>query len=171
MPAGALQHDHFALDAAGDPRVVIADEHVDLRAHAEVREIDPGLHGETAPGHDAPLVVSFEIIHVGAVAMDLDTDRVSSAVGEELGVPGFGNHRAAGVIHFEAAQRLALRDGGLHACDGCVTRVAHGGKYAAHLVARIVAAECGPGDVVVDRAGLIEFGPHIEKHPIAALYG
>ena len=49
-------------------------------------QIDAGLHGEAAPRHHAPLVVSFEIVHVGAVAVDFDADRVSGAVREELGV-------------------------------------------------------------------------------------
>ena len=37
----------------------------------------------------------------------------------------------------------------------------------AHLVGRPVAAEAGPGDVVVDGAGLVELGPHVEQHEVA----
>jgi hypothetical protein len=61
-----------------------------------------------------------------------DADRVPRAVREELRVSGFDNHRAAGVVHLEAVQRLALRDRALHPCDGGVARVAYGGEYAAH---------------------------------------
>src|SRR5207302_11206543 len=67
----ALQQDHLALDVARHPRGVIADEHVDLRAHAEIRQINSRLHREATPRHHPPLVVRLEIVHVRAVAVHL----------------------------------------------------------------------------------------------------
>src|SRR5262249_49843595 len=67
--------------AAGDvdsPPAV--DEHVDLAADAELGEVDARLDGEAGARQDAALLVGLQVVHVGAVAVDLLADRVPGAV-------------------------------------------------------------------------------------------
>ena len=73
---------------------------------------------------------------------------------------------ARSVVHFEAAQLAAGRD---RFDDGSIalSRASRTiSKTLLHAIRR-VAAEAGPGDVVVDRAGLIELRPHVEQDQIA----
>src|ERR1017187_6313291 len=163
----ALQQLHFPLDLAGHEGLGIAYEHIDLRAHAEMRQVDAGFNRETGPRDHAPLIVVFQVVHVGAVAMHFHADRMTGAMHEIFAVPGARNHAAAGVVHFEAAQFPLRRDRLLHAFYGSIARAGYHAETLAHLLRRLAAAEAGPGDVVVDRLRLVELGPHIEQHPVA----
>ena len=92
-----------ALDLARHPRLAIAHEHVDFGAHAEVLQIDARLDGEARPRRDAALIVSFQIVHVGAAAVHLLPDGMARAVGEVRAVAGALDDGAHGVVHLEAA--------------------------------------------------------------------
>src|SRR5207237_9292801 len=56
------------------------DEHVYFAAHAELGQVNPRLDRETRVGQDAAFVVDFEIVHVGAVGVNLSSDALSGAV-------------------------------------------------------------------------------------------
>src|ERR1019366_1600377 len=51
--AGILEKDHVALDFAGHQRFVFGDEHINLGAHAEFRQVNAGLDGEAGERADA----------------------------------------------------------------------------------------------------------------------
>ena len=73
---------------------------------------------------------------------------------------------AGGIVNFEAADFASRRNRIGNGFDGGVAGVAHDFEDVPDPVRR-VAAEAGPGDVVVDGVRLIELGPHIEQHQIA----
>src|SRR5262245_57457489 len=108
----ALENHQLALDRAGDSRFALAHEHIDFRAYAEVRQVNAGLDREATPRSNAPLVVRFEIVHVGAIAVDVLSDGVPGAMHEVLAEPARLNEAPRRVIDFETTQRLAGRDGG-----------------------------------------------------------
>src|SRR5690349_3889610 len=74
---------------------------------------------------------------------------------------------ACRVVHFKTTERPAGRDRFGDALDGGITGAGHDSEYIANGIAGLIAAEAGPGDVVIDRARLIELGPHIQQHEIA----
>ena len=58
--------------AAGDLGFAFAGDHVDLAADAELAwEVEAGFDGEAGVGEDEALVVGFEVVEVGAVAVDV----------------------------------------------------------------------------------------------------
>ena len=78
-------------------------------------------------------------------------------------------YAARRIVHFESAQIAAPAATAFCTRSMAASRAPrHDAEDLAHLVAGLVAAEAGPGDVVVDRAGLVELGPHIEQHEVAA---
>src|SRR5688572_4765751 len=70
------QEQQLPLDVAGDLGGALPHIHVDLAAHAELREVDPGLDREAHAGDDRPLVAGLQVVDVDAVAVDLVTDGV-----------------------------------------------------------------------------------------------
>src|ERR1022692_2021146 len=162
------ENNQIPLHLPGDPRLFLPHKHIHLRADAEVFEVDAGLDGEAGPGHDAALVVGFQVVHIGAVAVHFLAYGVTGAMHEIVAVAAAGYVSARGVVHFVAAQLMAGRHCVLHPRDGGVARAAHDAVHLEHFVAGAVAAEAGPGDVVVHGAGLVELGPHVEQHQVAA---
>src|SRR5882672_12551175 len=75
------RHD-LALDFTSDFRAAGADQHVDLAAHSELRQVNTGLDREAGIGQDAALVVDLKIVHVGAISMNFGADRMAGAVNE-----------------------------------------------------------------------------------------
>jgi len=71
--------------------------------HAERGQIHPRFDRETSPRNQPPLVVGFEIVHVGAGSVDIFADRVSSTVYEVIAKPLLANIAARRVVDFEAA--------------------------------------------------------------------
>ena len=69
------------------------DEDVDLASDAELVEVNSGLDREAGPAQDQALVVRFEVVHVGAVAVDFLADVVADAVNELWAVTGLRRSR------------------------------------------------------------------------------
>src|SRR5262249_22323917 len=128
---------------------------------------DAGLDRKAGPRRDTALVVGLEIVHIGAIAVHFLSDGVAGAMGEVLGEAGIADDAAAGVVHFEAAQAVSGRHAFFHPLYSGVPRAGDDFENTAHVVGRVVAAEMGPGDVVIDCAGLVELGPHVEQEKIA----
>src|SRR5262249_40102403 len=74
------------LSLAGDRRVAIADDHVDLRPDPEVVEIHAGLNRETGARQQPPVVVRFVVVHVDAVAVDRFAKAVSGPMQDLVGI-------------------------------------------------------------------------------------
>ncbi len=123
-----LDPHEFALDFAGDPGFVGGGDHVDFAADAELGEVDAGLDGEAGVGQDAAVVVGFEVVEVGAGAVDFVGDVVAGAVGEVVGETGGADDGAGSVVGFEAADGAAFSEGLFDGGDGGVAGVADGFK-------------------------------------------
>ena len=74
-----------------------------------------------------------------------------------------------GVIDLEAADLAFGRSGLFHFGDGSVAGVADNVEDVADPIRRL-AAETGPGDVVVNGVRAVEFGPHIEEDQVAGFH-
>src|SRR6266536_807549 len=102
-----MKQRQLALNLAGDARASFVDKHIDLRAHAELREINARLDGEAGPGDVASLIAGFEVVHIGPVAVGFASDGMAGAMSEEGGKAFGGDETAHGVIHFKALHRPA----------------------------------------------------------------
>src|SRR5271157_4918063 len=139
-------------------------EHVDLAAHAELGLVDSGLDRETGAAENQPLLVGLEVVHVGPVAVDFLADVVAGAVDEVCAVAGVDDHLAAGVVHFPALQGPASGVGGTNARHRGVAGPGDNGEDALVGLGDGLAREPDPGQVAVNRAGLVELAPQIDQH-------
>src|SRR5262249_5202311 len=113
------RHHRGLRGSAGDVYLAAGiDEHIDLAADAELRQVDPWLDGEAGARQDAALLVGLQVVHVGAVAVDLLTDRVAGAVAEVFAVAGRLDHRPGRLIHLPALERFARGERRSHPLDG-----------------------------------------------------
>ena len=94
--------------------------------------------------------MGFEVVEVGAVAVELDGDVVAGAVGEEVAEAGGADDVAGGVVGLPAGDGLVGCVGGLDGGDGCVAGVADGVEDELLAVGGFAVDDGGPGDVVPD---------------------
>src|SRR5579875_2766716 len=109
------------------------------------------LDREATPRRYPPVVVRFEVIHVRAVTMHFLPDRMPGAVREVIAIAAALDKFARRIVYLEPAQILPRLHGFRDARN---RRVARAGDYredVAHLAGGTIAAEGGPGDVVVSR--------------------
>src|SRR6266700_1036340 len=97
-----LNQDQLILDFTRYFRGAIADQDVDLTAHAELRQIDTRLDGKARIGDDLALVLGLKVVHVGAVAVHRHADGVPGAVDKIFSVPSGADALARGLVHFPA---------------------------------------------------------------------
>ena len=91
------------MDTAGDFGFSFAGDHVDFAADAEFAgEVEAGFYGEAGVGEDEALVVGFEVVEVGPVAVDVGADVVAGAVGEEICEARVADEVAAGFVGLPA---------------------------------------------------------------------
>ena len=121
-----LHTNQLSLDSSGDAGAALAGDHVDLAADAELGEVDAGSTEKQVLGRMQALVVGFEIVEVGAGAVDLVGDVVAGAVGEVVGESCRADDGAGGVVGFEAADGAVCGEGGCDGADGGIARVADG---------------------------------------------
>ena len=77
---------------------------VHFGSNAEIRQINPGFHGEERARQDAAVVVCFQIVHVRAGSVHFFADGMARAVDELVAVALATDVLARGVVHFEPAQ-------------------------------------------------------------------
>ena len=91
-------------------------EHVDFVADAEFSwVVEAWFYGEAGVGEEEAVVVGFEVVEVGSVAVEGDGYVVSGAVGEVVGNAGGTEEVAGGVVGLVAG----YGDGWTSTC-GCV---------------------------------------------------
>src|SRR4051794_33405521 len=93
---------------------MLTHHHVDFAAHSKFGKIDSRLDREATVRQYLAFVVDLEVIHVGAVAVNLGGDGVSSAMDEVLAVSGLVDDGARGVVDFPAFEFLVAANGGDH---------------------------------------------------------
>ena len=129
-------------------------------------EVDAGLYREDRIGHDLADIVGFEVVHVGAGAVDVLGDGVSCAVDEVVAEAGGCDDFACGVVDFEAVEHDGLLSGRLCPVEGGVSCGCDDAEDVVHLGGDGGATEASPGDVVIDGTGSGELSPHVEEEEI-----
>jgi len=143
---------------------VLLDIDVDFSAHAEFRKVNSRLHRKASARDDPAIVARFEVVHVGAVAVDIFPDGVPRAMHEELTVTVALDDAPRRVNHLLATQRTAFPHGLLDQIHRRVARLLHDFEGFSVLARNFLAHVSHPGDVEIDGAGLLELSPHIQEH-------
>src|SRR5262249_4224358 len=115
----------------------------------------------------APLLARFEVVHVGAVAVDLLPDRVAGAVAKGRAVARLVDHVSSRVIDLPALYRLALRKRRAHALYGRVAGRRDDAEPGLVLRRHRFPDEAGPRQVAVDGARLPQLRPQVDEHEVA----
>ncbi len=116
--------------------------------------------------------MGFEVVEVGAVAVDFGADVVAGAVGEGVAEAGFDDEAAGGVVGLPACDGLVGGEGFLHGFDGGVAGVADGGEDELLAVGGFAVDDAGPGDVVPDGGGVVgELAPDVDEDEVAGADG
>ncbi len=84
--SSAVDQHYLVLDGGAGVGAVGRHEYVDLRANAELWQVDAGLDGEADTGDDSAGVVGLEPVQIDRLAVDLKPDTVTQPVGEVLAV-------------------------------------------------------------------------------------
>src|SRR5579875_1029717 len=146
----------LCLPGTADHGFARAGDHVDLAADAEVAgKVQAGLDREAGVGQQQALVVGFQVVEVGAVAVQLRGDVVAGSVGEEVRKTGVADEVARGVVGLPAGDGLGGGVGLLHAGDGGIAGVAHQGEDLLFARCGFAAYHAGPGDVIPDRLRVV----------------
>ena len=87
------------MHGAGDDGLAGVGDHVDFVADAELAgEVDAGFDGEAGVGQDEAFVVGFEVVELGAVAVEFGGDVVAGAVGEPVAEACGADNVAGGFV-------------------------------------------------------------------------
>src|ERR1700686_954980 len=137
-------------------------------AHAKLRQVNARLNREAGVRDDLAVVLGFQVVHVGAVAMHVHADGVPRAVGEVLRVTGIVYELARCLVYFPTGNTPLAGEGFLDFLD---PRIAPAGDDIEdlNLLFRWRADHAGPGNVVIDGVGRVLFGPYIQQHKIAGV--
>ncbi len=90
------------MNGAGDTGFVFVDVDVDFAAQAEIRQVDAGFDGVAGAGDQMADVVSFEAVHVDAIAVNGFPEAVAGAVSEIFAVAGFFDDGAGSFVDLPA---------------------------------------------------------------------
>lgn len=91
-------------------------------AQTEFRKVNPRLDRETGIRKQFPLVVGFEVIHIGAVAVDLLANGMSDAIIQVFRAPGSVQYVACRLVHLPAGEVLPQCDRSRNFLYPCVPR-------------------------------------------------
>ena len=90
------------LALSGDLGSRLAPDHVDLRSHAKLFEIQAGLNREPTAWQELPLIVRLVVVQMGAVAMDGLAQAMPRTMQDVTAVPSFFDDSASGPIQLDA---------------------------------------------------------------------
>ena len=95
---------------------------IDLAANADshVRHVDSRLDGEEGSGDQLAVIVGFEVIEVGSIAVDAFVKAVAGAVDEIFSIAGLCDHAAGNSVEVTAANFFATGEGLVGAFAGCL---------------------------------------------------
>src|SRR4029453_12212630 len=110
------RHD-FSLTGARDARLVLADEHVDLGAHAKSARIYTRFDRESRARDQAAIVVGLVVVHMDAISVNRPAQAVARAMNELAAVACSFHHLTARAVDLEPANLTAGADSRLHQLD------------------------------------------------------
>ena len=140
---------------------------VDFTANTEFREINARLNGEQTSWQNPAGFVSFQVVHVRAVAMDFLGQAVPRSVAEVRSVSSRFDDTPHGIIHFPALNRTSFGERGPDAGN---PRISSGGDNPEHLrefVGHGFTDVARSREITVNGAGFVLFGPQIDQHKTA----
>src|SRR5205809_4998042 len=106
--------------AAGNVNLFLGiHEDVDFAADTELGQIDSGLDGKARARQDTALLAGFEVIHVGAVAVDFLADGMSGSMAKIFAIAGLLDHLTSRLIDFPTLERLVTLERLAHPGNGC----------------------------------------------------
>src|SRR5436309_2138259 len=118
------------LNFAGYLSGAISGQHIHLAADAKLtRQVNARLNREAGIGDDLALVFGFQVVHVGAVAMDAYANRMPGAMSEILRQACRGNMSARGLVYFPSGNLAPGSECFLYLLDSSVTGVTHNIEY------------------------------------------
>src|SRR5207248_10319720 len=112
-------------------------------------------------------VVDFEVIHVGAVGVNLSADGVSGAMNEVFAKAGVVDEGAHSAINFPSGDGAPGGNSLLHSLHADVASLTHHIEDFPHFVRGSFANKTRPGNVVVDGVRRVLFRPDIQQDKIA----
>src|ERR1700675_4992079 len=101
----------------------------------------------------------FEVVNVGAVGVDLGTDRMPGAMYKIIAETSSLDGAADGLVHLVSGNGFASGNGFLHKSRARIPGIAHRLKNFLHSIGWRFADEPCPGNVVIDRVGYVLFCP------------
>ncbi len=112
----------------------------------------------------------LQVVHVGALAVVGDADRVAGTVDEGVAEARLADEFAGGVVHLEAPHGL-VREAAAHQVPGGVAAAGHDVENLLLAVGGRGVADADPGDVRVDARGRLLLGPQVDEQEIALADG
>src|SRR5205807_2467417 len=108
----------------------VSGQHVHLTADAKLtRQVNARLNREAGIRDDLALVFRFQVVHVGAIAVDAYANRMSSAMREILPETGRGDMPARGFIYLPSSDPAPGSECLLHLFDSGIAGIAHNIEY------------------------------------------
>src|SRR5579875_56065 len=99
--------------------------------------------------------------------MNVCADTVAGAMEEVISEAFVPDVPTTDVINFKAGERRAGVDPLYYKVECLSARIAHDLKNVLDFAGNSIAAETGPSDVVINRVGCIELGPHVDQDQVA----
>jgi len=127
--SSALDQHYLVLDGGAGVGAFGRHEYVDLRADAELGQVDAGFDGESDTGDDSAGVVGFEPVQVDRLAVDLKPDTVTQLVGEVLAIAPAADVFSGHLVGLPAQDRSALVVGVLQIIELGISCVDDDVKY------------------------------------------
>ncbi len=149
--------------------------HLALAIHEDVHlapnpelpfEVNSRLDREARPSQDEPLVVRFEVVHVGPVAVRLLADAVPGPMNELISISGLDDHRPRRVVHLESPDRTTGRERRPHRVDRCIASLGDSLENLFILLRHSLADEPDPRQVAIDRFRPIHLGPEVDQDEV-----
>src|SRR5947208_6022619 len=105
--------------------------------------------------------MDFQIVHVGAIGVDVGADGMSGAVHKEFVQASVLDMTANGAIHLPSSDLFAGGDRLYNEISASVPRITNCAENVLHLLGRSLTHKTGPGDVVING---IRNGLRSEEH-------
>src|SRR5450432_571187 len=163
-----LNQNQFALYFTCNFGCAVMNQHVYFTAHAKFGQVNARFNGKTSIGDDLALVLGLQVVHVGAIAMDVLANGVSRAMYKKFAVSGVGDVLARGLVHFPSRNAAFARIGFLDLFYTCVTAAADDVENF-HVLVSGSANHAGPRDVIVDGVRSVLLAPDVQQDEVAFL--
>src|SRR5215203_2824562 len=164
------QSDDLRLCRTSDERLALAVVHVNFRTNAERIEIQTRLDREPRASDQSSIVMSFVVVHMRAVAVDIAPEVMAGTMQNLFPETGTLEHVPRGAIDLPPAEIALLHCRLLHQCGGRVPRLTYGLEGGSHLRGNISAGEPHPSNIGKYGSGIVLLlSPQIQQHQLVIM--